>query len=53
MDKDHLCEFEELCEKCHPEAEMQAKRKTCTDKNCRKCGIYWEFHDGYFGLDEE
>ena len=53
MEKDHPCEFEELCEKCHPEDEMKTRRETCSNKNCRKCGVYWAFRDGYFGFDED
>jgi len=53
MDQDHSCEFRELCESCHPEEDMVAKRKTCDDQECKRCGIYWAFRDGYLGLDEE
>lgn len=53
MEKDHPCEFNELCETCHPEKEMAERRETCTDKNCRLCGIYWAFREGYFGMDED
>ena len=47
------CPFCELCEECHPEMDMEIKRKTCDDKNCVKCHTYWAFHDGYYALDEE
>lgn len=53
MEKNRQCEFYELCENCHPETEMVEKRKTCDSERCKRCGIYWAFHDGYFGLDEE
>lgn len=53
MDHDRFCEYQDLCEECHTEPEMKEKRKECNGRNCKKCGIYWEFHDGYFGLDEE
>lgn len=53
MEMDRPCEFKELCEDCHPEREMDTKRETCSEKNCRNCGIYWAFRDGYLGLDED
>lgn len=53
MEKDHPCEFKELCEACHPEKEMAERRETCTDKNCRLCGVFWAFREGYFGMDED
>lgn len=53
MEKDRKCEFYELCEKCHPEEEMAERRETCDSERCKRCGVYWAFRDGYFGLDEE
>lgn len=52
MDNDRLCEYQDLCEECHTEPEMKEKRKECNSRTCKKCGIYWAFHDGYLGLDE-
>lgn len=53
MEKDHQCEFYDLCEACHPETEMAERRKKCNEEErCRRCGVYWAFKDGYFGLDE-
>lgn len=53
MEKDHPCEFVELCENCHSNDEVAKRRETCSEKNCRRCGVYWAFRDGYFGMDEE
>ncbi len=53
MEQDHPCEFMELCKDCHPESEMAEKREKCSDQNCKKCGVYWAFRDGYLGFDEE
>lgn len=47
------CPFRELCQDCHPEANMAEYRENCTNENCHSCGIYWAFHDGYHALDED
>lgn len=47
MEQDHPCEFKELCEESHFEDEMQEKRKTCTNNNCRECGVFWAFKSDY------
>ena len=52
MEKEEHCPFAELCIDCHPESDMVERRKTCTNKNCKQCGVYWAFLDGYQGLDE-
>jgi hypothetical protein len=46
------CPFYELCEECHPEPDMEKRRKGCNCENNYYCGIYWAFKDGYAGLDE-
>ena len=53
MEKDRPCEFKELCEECHPEQAMVEKRKTCSEKNSKKCGIFWAYRDGYNELHED
>lgn len=53
MEEARPCEFRDLCEKCHPEKDMKARRESCDDERCRKCGVYWAFKDGYYGIDEE
>ena len=50
--EDRKCPYEDLCEKCHPELEFVKKRCKCDCDNCRLCGVYWAFHDGYTSLDE-
>lgn len=47
------CPFEKLCEDSHPEEAMAKKRAGCTFDNCKKCGVYWAFRDGYNELYEE
>lgn len=47
------CEFRDICEKCHPEEEMERRREECSDKTCNRCAVYWAFMDGYYGMDED
>ena len=47
------CPFHELCKECHPEPDMEKRRKGCNCENNYYCGIYWAFKDGYTGLDEQ
>ena len=53
MTEEEKCRFIELCADCHPEKEMAEKRQNCNSTNCRKCGVYWAFLEGYLALDEK
>lgn len=54
MNEKKPCEFTDLCEKCHPEKNMEERRaKGCDEKNCRLCAVYWAYWDGYYGIDED
>ena len=46
------CEFRQLCEECHPEKDMQERRKSCDGVRKRRCAVYWAFNDGYNGFDD-
>lgn len=52
MTEESKCPYEEFCKDCHPEEEYQKRREKCDRENCRQCGVYWAFHDGYALLDD-
>lgn len=52
MESVYDCEFKELCKECHPKDEVAKKRETCTEKDCKRCAVYWAFRNGYDDLEE-